>query len=73
MLENGYIQIYTGDGKGKTTASLGLALRAIGHGWRVLIIQFAKGDQENYYGEIISTSKLLPTLEIAQFGLDRVV
>lgn len=73
MLENGYIQIYTGDGKGKTTASLGLALRAIGHGWRVLIVQFAKGDQTDYYGEIKSSSKLMPNLEVAQFGLDRVV
>lgn len=73
MLDHGYIQIYTGDGKGKTTASLGLALRAIGHGWKVLIIQFAKGDQANYYGEIISSSKLMPNLEVKQFGLDRVV
>lgn len=73
MLENGYIQIYTGDGKGKTTASLGLALRAIGHGWNVLMVQFAKGDQANYYGEIMSSSKLMPNLEVAQFGLDRVV
>jgi len=72
LLEHGYIQIYTGDGKGKTTASLGLALRAIGHGWKVLIIQFAKGDQINYYGEIAS-SKLMPNLEVKQFGLDRVV
>ncbi len=73
MLEKGYIQIYTGDGKGKTTASLGLALRAIGHGWNVLIVQFAKGDQANYYGEIMSSSKLMPNLEVVQFGLDRVV
>ncbi len=73
MLEHGYIQIYTGDGKGKTTASLGLALRAIGHGWKVLLIQFAKGDQPNYYGEILSSSKLMPNLEVHQFGLDRVV
>ena len=74
MLEHGYIQIYTGDGKGKTTASLGLALRAIGHGWKVLIIQFTKGDLgTNYYGEIISASKLMPNLEVAQFGLGRVV
>ena len=56
MLENGYIQIYTGDGKGKTTASLGLALRALGHGWKVLIIQFAKGDKGTTYGEIASSS-----------------
>jgi len=74
VLEHGYIQIYTGDGKGKTTASLGLALRAIGHGWKVLIIQFTKGEQaNNYYGEIASSSKLMPNLEVAQFGLDRVV
>ncbi|MFA6988795.1 MAG: cob(I)yrinic acid a,c-diamide adenosyltransferase [Candidatus Gastranaerophilaceae bacterium] len=74
MLEHGYIQIYTGDGKGKTTASLGLALRAIGHGWNVLIIQFTKGGQDhNDYGEILSSSKLMPNLEVAQFGMDRVV
>jgi len=73
VLEHGYIQIYTGDGKGKTTASLGLALRAIGHGWKVLIVQFAKGDMANYYGEIMSSSKLMPNLEVKQFGLERVV
>lgn len=77
MLEHGYIQIYTGDGKGKTTASLGLALRAIGHGWKVLIIQFTKGHMgQDYYGEFISSEKLkalVPNLEFKQFGLDRVV
>jgi cob(I)alamin adenosyltransferase len=44
MLEKGLIQIYTGDGKGKTTAALGLALRAAGHGAKVLIYQFLKPD-----------------------------
>jgi cob(I)alamin adenosyltransferase len=74
VLEHGYIQIYTGDGKGKTTASLGLALRAIGHGWKVLIVQFTKGDHgTNYYGELSSAAKLMPNLEVAQFGLGRVV
>lgn len=75
VLEHGYIQIYTGDGKGKTTASLGLALRAIGHGWKVLMVQFTKGGEQgaNYYGELASAAKLMPNLEVAQFGLDRVV
>lgn len=73
MLEHGYIQIYTGDGKGKTTASLGLALRALGHGWKVLVIQFTKGDQGTCYGELASSNKFLPNLDVFQFGMDRVV
>ena len=72
MLEHGYIQIYTGDGKGKTTAALGLALRALGHGWKVLIIQFTKGDSATSYGEIATSSKFLPNLKVVQFGMDRV-
>lgn len=49
----GRIQVYTGAGKGKTTASLGLCLRALGHGWRVALVQFDKGfDGENeHYAE----------------------
>lgn len=47
--EKGYIHIYTGEGKGKTTAAFGLALRAAGHGWRVFIGQFMKG---RTYGEV---------------------
>lgn len=61
----GLIQIYTGDGKGKTTAALGLALRACGHGMRVYMIQFMKGDIN--YGELIAAQKL-PNLKIVQFG-----
>lgn len=60
------LQIYTGDGKGKTTAAFGLALRATGHGWRVLIIQFMKGDPG--YGEVLA-ARHLPKLEVRQFGL----
>lgn len=60
------IEIYTGDGKGKTTAAFGLALRAVGHGWRVLIVQFMKGDPE--YGEV-KAARLLPGVEVRQFGL----
>ena len=69
MLEQGLIQIYTGNGKGKSTASLGLALRAIGHNWKVKIIQFTKGEIPNYYGELNSSS-FLPNLSIEQFGTD---
>lgn len=52
------IQVYTGDGKGKTTAALGLALRAVGQGMKVIIIQFVKGDRT--CGEHIFVSKYHP-------------
>ena len=70
-----YIQIYTGNGKGKTTASLGLAMRALGRCWKVLIIMFTKGG--NDYGELNSFRNLSPeiakNLTIVQAGLDRIV
>lgn len=59
------IQIYTGNGKGKTTAALGLAFRAAGHGKKVIMIQFMKGKIN--YGELES-AKLLPNFTIEQYG-----
>lgn len=73
--QHGYIQVYTGNGKGKTTASLGLAMRALGRCWKVLIIMFTKGGDD--YGELNSFMNLSPSikdnLEIVQAGLDRIV
>jgi cob(I)alamin adenosyltransferase len=61
----GYIQVYTGNGKGKTTAALGLALRAAGCGLRSYVGQFLKGQA---YGEIAAVRKLAPSITIEQFG-----
>jgi cob(I)alamin adenosyltransferase len=65
-MEKGLVQVYTGNGKGKTTAALGLALRAVGHGLKVLIIQFMKGNTN--YGEMESSRKLAPNLIIKRAG-----
>ena len=70
-MEKGLIQIYTGNGKGKTTAALGLALRAVGHGLKVLFIQFMKGNID--YGELESSKKLSPYLTIKQMGRETFV
>lgn len=73
--QHGYIQVYTGNGKGKTTASLGLAMRALGRNWKVLIIMFTKGGDN--YGELKSfrelSEKISANLKIEQAGLDRIV
>jgi cob(I)alamin adenosyltransferase len=64
-LERGMVQVYTGNGKGKTTAALGLALRAAGHGLRVYVIQFMKGGP--YYGELAAL-RHQPNITLVQFG-----
>jgi cob(I)alamin adenosyltransferase len=63
----GYIQVYTGNGKGKTTAAFGLALRAAGANLKVFIAQFVKGQE---YSEVLAVRKFLPSVEIKQYGLD---
>jgi cob(I)alamin adenosyltransferase len=66
MDERGYIHLYTGNGKGKTTAAIGLAIRAVGAGKRVYIGQFVKG---MHYAEL-DALKRFPEIEVRQFGLD---
>lgn len=62
----GFIHLYTGNGKGKTTAALGLALRAMGAGKKVFIGQFVKG---MLYSEIVAISQFLPNITLKQYGL----
>jgi cob(I)alamin adenosyltransferase len=63
----GYVQVYTGDGKGKSTAAIGQAIRAAGAGWKIFFAQFVKGQM---YSEIKIIREKLPEIEIAQFGRD---
>lgn len=69
-LEKGFVQVYTGNGKGKTTAAFGLALRAIGRGLKVYIIQFIKGGFD--YGELYVVDRL-PNLTLKAFGRGKFV
>lgn len=62
----GLIIVYTGKGKGKTTAALGIVLRSVGHGYKVGMIQFIKG--EWYYGELSSSKRLEPEFEMIAAG-----
>lgn len=64
-LSKGLIQVYTGDGKGKTTCALGLAFRAVGQGFRVFMVQFLKGQDT---GELKAAARLAPDLTIRAFG-----
>jgi cob(I)alamin adenosyltransferase len=68
-LPEGIVQLYTGDGKGKTTATLGLALRAAGHGLRTCFVQFMKRGWES--GEQSALARLAPEIELHIFGSER--
>ena len=65
-LERGCVQVYTGNGKGKTTAALGLSLRAVGRGLKVCVFQFIKGGGP--YGEHLIAERLAPLFTIIQSG-----
>jgi len=62
----GLVIVYTGNGKGKTTAALGMVVRALGYDWRILMIQFIKGDW--MYGELEGYKKLAPNFELKRMG-----
>ena len=66
--EKGLVQVFTGNGKGKTTAALGTVLRALGHGLRVYIGFFMKGNYD--YGEY-STLSRLPNIDVSSYGTSR--
>ena len=66
MAKEGLVIVYTGKGKGKTTAALGIALRAVGYNHRVCMIQFIKGSW--HYGEMTSSKRLEPEFELAAVG-----
>ena len=64
-LTQGLIQVYTGEGKGKTTCALGLALRAVGRGFKVFMVQWLKtGDT----GEVLAAARLAPEMVIRSLG-----
>ncbi|WP_152392630.1 cob(I)yrinic acid a,c-diamide adenosyltransferase [Paenibacillus guangzhouensis] len=65
-IERGFTLVYTGDGKGKTTAAVGLCVRAVGRGYRALILQFIKSPQRSY-GEQIALEKI--GVEVRQLGI----
>lgn len=64
--KHGMLQVYTGNGKGKTTAAIGQAIRAVGCGFKVYMIQFMKG--KTNYGELKVARKLRPRFVIKQYG-----
>ena len=66
LLEKGLTIVYTGKGKGKTTAALGMVLRAVGYDHKICMIQFIKGSW--HYGEMDSSKKLEPNFELVAIG-----
>jgi cob(I)alamin adenosyltransferase len=64
--ERGYVVVITGDGKGKTTTALGMALRSVGHRQKVIMLQFIKGS--THYGEITAAQRLAPYFEMLPLG-----
>lgn len=66
MEKKGIVIVYTGNGKGKTTAALGIALRAVGHNKKICMIQFIKGSW--HYGEMSSSKRLEPEFEMTAVG-----
>lgn len=62
----GLLIVYTGNGKGKTTAALGMVVRAVGYDWKVLMVQFIKGDWS--YGELEGYKRLQPNFELYRMG-----
>ena len=66
MGKDGLVIVYTGNGKGKTTAALGMALRAVGYNYKICMIQFIKGSW--HYGEMTSSSRLEPEFELIAIG-----
>ena len=71
-LERGLVQIYTGNGKGKTTAALGLSLRALGRGFKVCFIQFLKGRMKLGDGALLAL-KCVRNFEYASYGTGKFV
>lgn len=67
----GFIHLYTGNGEGKSITAFGLALRAVGHGYKVIIVQFMKGRKD--IGEYKIKDRLAPNYEIRQFGREEFV
>jgi len=66
------VYLYTGEGEGKTTNAFGLALRAVGHGHRAIIVQFMKGRREGI-GEYRVQERLKPLYEVHQFGREEFI